>query len=131
MDGVIRQPERHAYVGDRQRPIYLGMLLVPSVQVATLALGVAVLIFNLTSGFVSSSLQSVLPTPIRGMGVAMLMLAVNLIGDGAGPLLEGIMSHYLVPLCGADGLRYSLVAGIGGVVHFWISSTHYRQELVS
>ena len=90
------------------------MLLVPSVEVATLALGVAVLIFNLTSGFVSSSLQSVLPTPIRGMGVAMLMLAVNLIGDGAGPLLEGIMSDYLVPLCGADGLRYSLVAGIGG-----------------
>ena len=107
------------------------MLLVPSVEVATLALSVAVLIFNLTSGFVSSSLQSVLPTPIRGMGVAMLMLAVNLIGDGAGPLLEGIMSHYLVPLCGADGLRYSLVAGIGGVVHFWISSKHYRQELVS
>ena len=90
------------------------MLLVPSVEVATLALSVAVLIFNLTSGFVSSSLQSVLPTPIRGMGVAMLMLAVNLIGDGAGPLLEGIMSDYLVPLCGADGLRYSLVAGIGG-----------------
>lgn len=92
------------------------MLLVPSVQVATLALGVAVLIFNLTSGFVSSSLQSVLSTPIRGMGVAMLMLAVNLIGGGggAGPLLEGMMSNYLVPLCGADGLRYSLVAGIGG-----------------
>lgn len=95
------------------------MLLVPSVQVATLALGVAVLIFNLTSGFVSSSLQSVLSTPIRGMGVAMLMLAVNLIGGGggggAGPLLEGMMSNYLVPLCGADGLRYSLVAGIGGL----------------
>ena len=108
------------------------MLLVPSVQVATLALGVAVLIFNLTSGFVSSSLQSVLSTPIRGMGVAMLMLAVNLIGGGgggggaggggggggAGPLLEGMMSDYLVPLCGADGLRYSLVAGIGGAYTF-------------
>ena len=90
------------------------MLLVPSVQVATLALGVAVLIFNLTSGFVSSSLQSVLPTPIRGMGVAMLMLAVNLIGGGAGSLLERIMSDYLLPLCCADGLHYSLVAGIGG-----------------
>ena len=102
------------------------MLLVPSVQVATLALGVAVLIFNLTSGFVSSSLQSVLSTPIRGMGVAMPMLAVNLIGGGggggggggAGPLLEGMMSNYLVPLCGADGLRYSLVAGIGGAYTF-------------
>ena len=116
-------------------PVYLCMLLVPSVEVATVALGVAVLIFNLTSGFVLSSLQSVLPTAIRGMGVAMLMLAVNLIGGGAGPLLVGIMSDYLAPLYGADGLRYSLVAGISlmgwGVIHFWISSKHYRQELVS
>ena len=94
------------------------MLLVPSVEVATLALGVAVLIFNLTSGFVSSSLQSVLPTPIRGMGVAMLMLGVNLIGGGAGRFLEGIMSDYLLDLCCADGLRYSLVAGIGGSFTF-------------
>ena len=56
---------------------------------------------------------------------------MNLIGGGVGPLLEGIMSDYLVPLFGGNGLRYSLVAGIGGVVHFWISSNHYRQELVS
>ena len=46
-----------------------------------------------------------------------------------------MMSEDLAPLCGADGLRYSLVAGMSlmgwGVVHFWISSQHYRQELVS
>jgi hypothetical protein len=116
-------------------PIYLCMLLVSSIEIATFSLGLAVLIFNLTSGFVLSSLQSVLPIAIRGMGVAMLMLAVNLIGGGAGPLLVGILSDYLAPAYGADGLRYSLVAGISimgwGVIHFWISSRYYRQELVS
>ena len=116
-------------------PIYLCMLLVSSIEIATFSLGLAVLIFNLTSGFVLSSLQSVLPAAIRGMGVAMLMLAVNLIGGGAGPLLVGILSDYLAPVYGADGLRYSLVAGISlmgwGVIHFWISSRYYRQELVS
>ena len=46
-----------------------------------------------------------------------------------------MMSEDLAPLCGADGLRYSLVAGISlrgcGVVHFLISSKYYCQELVS
>lgn len=116
-------------------PIYVCMLLASSIELATVSLGFAVLIFNLTSGFVLSSLQSVLPSAIRGMGVAMLMLAVNLIGGGAGPLLVGILSDYLAPLYGADGLRYALLAGISlmgwGVIHFWISSRYYRQELVS
>ena len=116
-------------------PIYLFMFLVPSVQAATVALFLAVLIFNLTGGFVLSSLQSVLPPAIRGMGVAMLMLAVNLVGAGAGPLLVGMLSDYLAPTFGSDSLRYAMAASISvmgwGVVHFWFSSKHYRDELIS
>jgi len=84
---------------------------------------------------VLSSLQSVLPPAIRGMGVAMLMLAVNLVGAGAGPLLVGMLSDYLAPTFGSDSLRYAMAAGISvmgwGVVHFWFSSKHYRDELIS
>ena len=115
-------------------PIYLFLFLVPSVAAATAALFVAVLIFNLTGGFVLSSLQSVLPPSVRGMGVAMLMLAVNLVGAGAGPLLVGVLSDYLAPTYGADSLRYAMASGISvmgwGVCHFWLSSKHYRGELV-
>ena len=116
-------------------PIYLCVFLVDNVVVASIALGVAILIFNLTSGFVLASMQSVLPVAIRGMGVAMLMMAVNLIGGGAGPLLVGALSDYWAPTMGAESLRYAMVAGISvmgwGVVHFWLSSRHYRDELIA
>lgn len=63
------------------------------------------------------------------------MLAVNLVGAGAGPLLIGILSEYLAPTYGADSLRYAMALGIcvmgWGVIHFWLSSRHYRGELVS
>ena len=79
-------------------------------------------------------MQSVLPAAVRGMGVAMLMLAVNLIGGGAGPLLVGMLSDFLEPTLGIESLRYAMVAGIlfmgWGVVHFWLSSRHFRGELI-
>lgn len=116
-------------------PIYLCMFLVSHLVVASITLGLAILLFNLTSGFVLSSLQSVLPPNVRGMGVAMLMLAVNLIGGGTGPLLVGMLSDYWAPTMGEDSLRYAMVMGISvmgwGVVHFWIASRHYVKELVS
>lgn len=115
-------------------PTYLCMFLVPNLLIASLTLGAAILIFNLTSGFVLSSMQSVLRPAVRGMGVAMLMLAVNLIGGGAGPLLVGMLSDYLAPTLGEESLRYAMVAGISfmgwGVVHFWLSSRHFRGELI-
>jgi predicted MFS family arabinose efflux permease len=116
-------------------PIYLCMFLVSDLVVASITLGLAILLFNLTSGFVLSSLQSVLPADIRGMGVAMLMLAVNLIGGGTGPLLVGMLSDYWAPSLGNESLRYAMVAGISvmgwGVIHFWIASRHYVDELVT
>ena len=115
-------------------PIYLCMFLVSNLAVASIALGIAILLFNLTSGFVLSSLQSVLPAGIRGMGVAMLMLAVNLIGGGTGPLLVGMLSDYWAASLGDESLRYAMVAGISvmgwGVIHFWMASRHYLNEMV-
>lgn len=115
-------------------PIYLCTFLVSNLVVASAALGLAILIFNLTSGFVLSSLQSVLPADVRGMGVAMLMLAVNLIGGGTGPLLVGMLSDHWASTLGDESLRYAMVAGISvmgwGVIHFWIASRHYLDELI-
>ena len=51
------------------------------------------------------------------------------------PLLVGMLSDYLAPTFGSDSLRYAMAAGISvmgwGVVHFWFSSKHYRDELIS
>ena len=115
-------------------PVYLCLFLVSNLVVASVALGITILLFNLTSGFVLSSLQSVLPADVRGMGVAMLMLAVNLIGGGTGPLLVGMLSDYWTPSLGEESLRYAMVAGISvmgwGVVHFWFAARHYVEELI-
>ena len=53
---------------------------------------------------------------------------------GAGPLLVGMLSDFLEPTLGIESLRYAMVAGIlfmgWGVVHFWLSSRHFRGELI-
>ena len=60
--------------------------------------------------------------------------ATAMICGGAGPLLVGMLSDFLEPTLGIESLRYTMVAGIlfmgWGVVHFWLSSRHFRGELI-
>jgi len=90
-----------------------------------------------TTSFVAlvlTSIQSVLPAHLRGMGMAGMMFASNLLGVGAGPLLIGLISDALTQALGDDALRYAMIistAIIGwAAIHFFLAAKHLREELV-
>jgi MFS family permease len=91
-----------------------------------------------TTSFVAlvlSSIQSVLPAHLRGMGMAAIMFATNLVGIGAGPLLIGFLSDVLEPTLGDESLRYAMIISVTilawAAIHFFVAAKHLRRELVS
>ena len=67
--------------------------------------------------------QTLSPVHMRAVSSAIMMLCLNLIGLGLGPLLVGVLSDMLEPRYGEDALRVALayfaVVGLWGSFHFW------------
>ena len=82
------------------------------------------IIFMLAGGFFASfwigptyaAVQNFTPSHLRTQASAMLLLVLNLIGMGLGPLLIGILSDSLASAHGDYSLRYALVASLVAVL---------------
>jgi len=59
---------------------------------------------------------------MRALASSILFFVLNLIGLGLGPLLTGMISDLLVPVFGADSLRFALIIVV--LVYVW-STFHY------
>jgi MFS family permease len=70
--------------------------------------------------------QAFAPPAARSRAVAVLMLAMTLVGMGLGPLLVGISSDALEPVAHLDALRYALllapVCNLWAAAHFLTAS---------
>ena len=68
----------------------------------------------------------------RAMATAIMMLILNLIGLGLGPVLVGLMSDMMSANLGTNSLRYALatiqIAGLWGAVHFWMAARAVESE---
>ena len=68
-------------------------------------------------------IQTLSPVQMRAVSSAIMMLCLNLIGMGLGPLLVGLLSDLLTPQHGEDALSVALayftLVGLWGSVHFW------------
>ncbi len=67
--------------------------------------------------------QTLSPVHMRAVSAVILMLCLNLIGMGLGPLLVGVLSDVLATNHGDDSLRLALayfaLVGLWGSFHFW------------
>jgi predicted MFS family arabinose efflux permease len=74
-------------------------------------------------GIIFAVLQSEAPVEMRSVVAAINLFILNIIGMGLGPLMVGIVSDYMEPSVGIDGLRYGLLATtifpIWGSFHMW------------
>lgn len=65
---------------------------------------------------------------LRPVASAILLLILNFIGHGLGPLLVGALSQWVFAGFGEASLRYALIAiqliGIWGVVHYYIAGRY-------
>ena len=89
-------------------------------------------------GPVFATAQSVVPAHTRATAAALLLLVLNLIGLGLGPLFVGLLSDGLSGMGGlgqAEGLRWSLILtsliGLVGAALFWLARKTIVRDLVS
>ena len=93
---------------------------------------------SLWYGPVFATAQSVVPAHTRATAAALLLLVLNLIGLGFGPLFVGLLSDALATLGGlgaAEGLRWSMVLTslftLASAAVFWIARKTMVRDLVS
>ena len=60
---------------------------------------------------------------MRAMASAILLFVLNLIGLGLGPMMTGMVSDWLTPSYGVDGLRYAM--SITVLVNVWCGAHYY------
>ena len=79
---------------------------------------------NYVIGPTIAMVQTLSPVQMRAVSSAIMMLCLNLIGMGLGPLLVGVLSDLLTPQYGQDALSVALafftLVGLWGSVHFWL-----------
>lgn len=125
-------------------PLMCLFFLWPEDQLIVLA-GVTLpkaLFLYIAAGFIGSwwaapsyvVVQALVPPTQRTLACALLLLFMNLMGFGLGPLLVGSLSDLLQPQFGNESIRYGLVLGmityIAGAFCYWRASRTYDEESV-
>lgn len=117
-------PERQAF--------HIGDFTIP---VAVLFMPVGAFFAAFWIGPTYAAVQNLVKPNMRSLASATLLLFLNLIGMGIGPLLVGVLSDALLPSMGVESIRYallySLVTVLIGSALFWRASIHYRHESVA
>ncbi|MEO1840995.1 MAG: MFS transporter [Pseudomonadota bacterium] len=77
-----------------------------------------------------AAIQTLTPDHLRSQASALLLLLLNLIGLGLGPVVVGALSDLLAPEFGAESIRYamliSLVTVVIGSILYWMGGDKYR-----
>lgn len=80
-----------------------------------------------------ATIQTLVPSQMRAMSVAIIYLFANLIGMGLGPLAVGALSDALRPWAGEESLRWALLLMCPGYFwagwHFWQGSRTVTRDL--
>jgi hypothetical protein len=86
---------------------------------------------NMYVGSLWSLAQGLVPVRMRALASAALLTILNLVGQGLGPLLVGVMNDALAPAHGAAAIRYSLLAtGVIGAcaAPFFLACARWLRE---
>jgi MFS family permease len=95
-----------------QAPFLIIALLAQGTWAAIWLLTLPYLMTNFFYGPAYANTQSIVPPQMRATASALLILIVNLVGTGLGPLCIGVLSDYFsraMQMGSAEGLRWSLI----------------------
>lgn len=119
-------------------PIFITAISLDAPMAAIGLLSVNALLATLWYGPVYATAQSIVEPHMRATASAVLLLIINLIGLGLGPVAVGILSDVLAGPGGlgeAQGVRWALIlsAGLGLVafVLFWQARKTIREDMVA
>jgi hypothetical protein len=113
----------------------VGFVLLDDATLAILSFVPFYAVSNMYVGPLGSTVQNLAAPSMRSTASALLLLILNLVGLGAGPILAGVLNDQLAAEYGALAVRQSLliVALVGGLasVCFWIGSRSLRRDLAA
>ena len=89
--------------------VSVGVYLAPTARTALLLFILPAFVSNLYLAPVLAQTQSLVPLRMRGVASAIVLLIINLIGLGLGPLVVGAVSDELAPRFGDESMRYALL----------------------
>lgn len=106
--------------------ISAAMYLSPNHYLAFGLMAIATIGFATATGPLFATIQTLVPSRMRAVSIAIIYLFANLIGLGLGPLATGIMSDAFRPIFGNESLRYALLTLCPGYLwaawHLWRAS---------
>lgn len=119
-------------------PIYITAVSHPAPMTAIGLLAINALLATLWYGPVYATAQSIVDPALRATASAVLLLIINLIGLGLGPLAVGLLSDVLSSHAGlgeAQGVRWALITsatlGLAAFALFWAARDSIREEMVA
>lgn len=119
-------------------PIYVTAVSLDAPMTAIGLLAINALLGTLWYGPVYATAQSIVDPALRATASAVLLLIINLIGLGLGPVAVGLLSDVLAGHMGlgeAQGVRWALIvsATLGLVAFglFWAARNSIREEMVA
>src|SRR5690606_8784079 len=115
-------------------PLFMLAFVLESASLALASLFVPLLIGVMQTSPAFAITQSLVDVRMRAVASAVLILIINVISGGRGPVTVGFASDVLEPLLGAQSLRYALLAvtpvfGLWAVLHYLLASRHIRDDL--
>jgi MFS family permease len=97
--------------------------------------GLNLLIGGISAAPLMAVVAGIVPARSRATAVAMLMVTINVVGLGGGPLLVGMLSDLLRPIYGEDSLgmamRWVLVVGVPSTILAWLASRTCRKDFAA
>lgn len=134
------------WLGRRDLRWYIWIMLCSGLAAATLNLvlltgpservfpmfGLTMLAGGLSAAPLMAVVAGLAPAHARSTAIALLMVTINVIGLGGGPVLIGALSDLLRPLYGEDSLRmamlWALFAAVPSTLLSWLASRACRAD---
>lgn len=97
--------------------------------------GVQMLIGGISAAPLMWAVTTLSPIGLRATAVAAMMVSINVVGIGGGPVLIGVLSDLLKPIYGEASLgmamRWALLVGIPSTALTWIASRACKADFAS
>jgi predicted MFS family arabinose efflux permease len=114
-------------------PFAIGFLLAPAPLTALALYATQVFLLTFWMGPTFAMAQAVAAPRMRAQASAVVLLTVNVIGQGLGPWLIGMLSDALSAALGSDGLRFALFAAVAcapwAALHSALAARTLRADL--
>jgi MFS family permease len=115
-------------------PVFMASLGVTSASVAFVCLAVPLFVGGMQVSPVFAITPSLVDVRMRAVASAVLILIINLVSGGVGPVVVGFLSDLLAQDYGADSLQYALliitpVFSIWAALHYYLGSRHIRADV--